>query len=203
MTRIDYPEPITHLMKQLKGLPGIGPRGAERLALALLQRQDQRALTLAHALMKTAEEITLCPQCGFFLHQSAECLVCQRGQSGGPLCVVETANDVLPLERSGAYEGSYHVLGGKLSPLNDVHPEHLRLDELAQRLRPQTFTEVILATSSDVEGEATAHYLADWLKKWPNLKVTRLAQGLPAGGGLDHADAITLARALSGRRSWE
>ena len=141
-----------------------------------------------------------CPKCGFF-STSDGCPVCtDPKRDDSLLCVVEQATDVLPLERSGAFKGRYHCLGGRLSPLDNVRPEDLRIEELLDRIGPDgQEIEVILALGADVEGEATAHYLAELLRK-RRCKVTRIAQGLPAGGGLENADELTLLRALEGRR---
>ena len=157
------------------------------------------------ALDAAARHIISCPLCGFFQSAGRPCALCDApDRDRSVVCVVEQPTDIVPLERTGAYHGLYHVLGGRLSPLDNVHPENLRIAELTRRLADGTIREVILAVGSDVEGEATAHYLADHLapRATPDrpLAVTRLAQGLPAGGGLEHADDLTLHRALSGRR---
>ena len=156
-------------------------------------------MDLAGALRECYEVIKACPTCGFFTGQSG-CAVCsEQGRDSQLLCVVEQPTDVLPIERSGVFRGLYHCLGGKLSPLDDVRPEDLRIGELVRRVRDTAEAEVILATSSDVEGEATANYLSEVLAS-TGCKVTRLAQGLPAGGGLEFADELTLSRAFEGRR---
>ena len=196
----DYPVPIRELILQMKSLPGLGPRSAERLVLWLLGRGHARTTGLAEALLQLHERVSACPECGFFTEKGAVCLLCtDEKRNRSLLCVVEEAADVLRLERSGAYAGLYHVLGGKLSPLDNVTPADLRLDSLLQRVTTLPAEEVILALSADVEGEATSAYVADLLHN-TGVSVTRLAQGLSAGGGLEHADEMTLHHALHGRR---
>jgi recombination protein RecR len=199
MPTLDYPPPLQRLIAQIKALPGLGPRSAERLALWLLQGQG-RATSLAEALGELDERVLACEHCGFYIEREADCALCHSPRRNAKLiCVVEQAADVLRLERSGAFGGLYHVLGGKLSPLDNVTPEDLRIDPLLERVRVLAVEEVILAVGSDVEGEATASYLSDLLRA-ENVAVSRLAQGMPAGGGLDHVDELTLYQALQGRR---
>ena len=197
MKTADYPEPFKALVRELRRLPGVGPRSAERMALWLLE-DAERPPALAEALGAARESLRHCADCGFFSVED-RCVICVEDGREPLLCVVERATDILPIERSGAYRGLYHALGGRLSPLEHVGPEDLRLAELTARLERGAFTEVILALSTDVEGEATANYLADLLAP-RGVRVSRLAQGMPAGGGLEHADELTLARALAGRR---
>jgi recombination protein RecR len=200
MKRADFPQPVIALVGELKRLPGIGPRSAERIAVWLLQNPKADPLSLAEALLAAKEAVLPCPVCGFFA-TTAGCDVCDDpARDDQLLCVVEQATDVLPLERSGSFRGRYHCLGGKLSPLDRVSPEDLRIPPLIRRIEvaPEEI-EVILALGSDVEGEATANYLAELLRG-RNCKLTRIAQGLPAGGGLEHADELTLLRAMQGRR---
>ena len=198
MSALDYPAGFKALVSRLKVLPGIGPRGAERIALWTLGHGRDDALGLAEALHSALSKITACPVCGFFM-SDGECSLCTSARRNSKsLCVVERAMDVLPIERTGAFDGHYHVLGGRLSPLDNVGPDDLRLPALKERVEAG-IEEVILALGSDVEGEATCHYLGDFLAG-TGAKITRLAQGLPAGGGLEHADSLTLLRALSGRR---
>lgn len=200
MTPADFPEPVRQLIGELKRLPGIGPRSAERIAIWLLQSPKADPLALAGVLQTARETIHPCPVCGFFA-TAAGCGICDDPKRDGQmLCVVEQATDVLPLERSGSFRGRYHCLGGKLSPLDRISPDDLRIPELLRRVEnAATETEVILALGSDVEGEATANYLADLLRG-KKCRLTRIAQGLPAGGGLEHADGLTLMRAMQGRR---
>ncbi len=200
MPALQYPLPIQRLIQQFKALPGIGPRSAERLVLWLLANGHGHVSTLAEALSRLDAEVEMCPECGFYAERESSCQLCtDTRRTCALLCVVEAAADVLRLERSGAYHGQYHVLGGKLSPLDNVTPEDLRIEPLLCRVRSLPAEEVILALGSDVEGEATANYLADLLRG-TGARVTRLAQGMPAGGGLDHVDEMTLHRALEGRR---
>lgn len=201
MKRVDFPEPVKELVAELKRLPGVGSRSAERIAVWLLQNPKANPLPLADSLAAAKEAIRPCPVCGFFATAEG-CDVCDdRTREEHLLCVVEQATDVLPLERSGSFRGRYHCLGGKLSPLDRVSPEDLRIPPLVRRIEAASEEiEVILALGSDVEGEATANYLADLLRG-RNCKLTRIAQGLPAGGGLEHADELTLMRAMQGRRS--
>lgn len=202
MTRIDHPEPLKRLAVQLRRLPGIGPRGAERIALWLLGGKDRtRPGDLAAAVKEAADSVHPCVQCGF-LTDTPMCAICaDESRAAGPLCVVEQATDILPLERTGVLRGRYHALGGRLSPLDHVGPDDLRIPSLLVRCRSTPApSEIILALGADVEGEATARYLAEILHgEFPPLPITRIAQGLPAGGGLESADELTLARALSGR----
>ena len=198
MSALDYPAAFRQLVAHLKAMPGIGPRGAERIALWSLGSGRGEALGLAEAFHRALSKITACPVCGFFMSEG-ECSLCaSANRNPRLLCVVERAMDVLPLERTGAFDGRYHVLGGRLSPLDNIGPEDLRLPALHERVA-NGVSEVILALGSDVEGEATCHYLSNLLAD-TGAKITRLAQGLPAGGGLEHADSLTLLRALSGRR---
>lgn len=201
MKRLDFPEPVKALVAELKRLPGVGPRGAERIAVWLLQSPKANPGPLAEAVLAAENDVRPCPACGFFATDSA-CGVCDDpGRDPHLLCVVEQATDVLPLERSGSFRGSYHCLGGKLSPLDRVSPEDLRIPQLIRRIEAAgDEIEVILALGADVEGEATANYLVEILRG-RKCKLTRIAQGLPAGGGLEHADELTLMRAMQGRRA--
>lgn len=201
MPALDYPPPLRRLIAQLKSLPGLGPRSAERLMLWLMQDAG-RMEPLIDALGAASSRIRACDDCGFYIEGGESCALCHDAKRQQTLiCVVEQAADVLKLERSGAYNGLYHVLGGRLSPLDNVMPEDLRIEALARRVKAMPrLEEVILAVGADVEGEATASYLGEILRV-ENVKVSRLAQGLPAGGGLDHADELTLYQAVSGRRT--
>ena len=204
MRRIDYPEPLQRLTTQLKRLPGIGPRSAERIALWLVggpQRPDSgnRGREVAESILESAAKVRPCADCGFFTTEEL-CDICRdENRADGPLCVVEQATDILPLERTGVFKGRYHALGGRLAPLDHVGPEDLTIDHLIERVRSGHATEIILALGADVEGEATAQYLAGLLQEVEGVTVTRIAQGLPAGGGLENADELTLSRAMTGR----
>jgi recombination protein RecR len=197
---IDYPEPFLALVRELRRLPSVGPRSAERIALWLLSSPDAKPLALAEALHAASGTVQSCECCGFF-SVTPRCVVCEDAdRAGRAICVVETATDILPIERTGIFNGRYHALGGRLAPLDNIGPEDLRIDILIDRVQTEKPTEVILALSADVEGEATANYIAELLSDY-QVPVTRIAQGLPAGGGLEHADQLTLQRAMAGRRA--
>lgn len=198
MKRAEYPPPLRTLVAELKRLPGIGTRSAERIALWMLQSADAHPATLAAAIHGACERIHPCSQCGFFTETDPCPLCTDPERDASLLCIVEQPTDILPLERSGSYHGLYHVLGGRISPLEHVGPESLRIPALMARLQARPAQEIILALSADVEGEATAHYLAETFAPL-QVRVSRLAQGLPAGVGLEFADELTLSRALSGR----
>lgn len=202
MARADYPLAVKELIDELRRLPGIGPRSAERMAVWLLQHPKANPVALGAAVTKAHETIIRCPVCAFFATAEGCGLCDDPSRDDTLLCVVEQATDVLPLERSGSFRGRYHCLGGKLSPLDRVSPEDLHIPELLKRIESsEGEIEVILALGADVEGEATANYLAELLRG-RNCRLTRIAQGLPAGGGLEHADELTLMRAMQGRRSF-
>jgi recombination protein RecR len=195
---VTLPEPIVLLTAALGKLPGIGPRSAERLALYLLQADPANTTQLADALVSARRNIRTCSVCGA-LSEQEPCAICSDSRrDNGVICVVERPVDVFTLEKSGSFFGRYHVLGGKISPLNGVEPEDLRISALESRLK-EGVAEVILALSTDVEGEATSFYLAKRLGGGA-VKVSRIAYGIPAGSGLEFADEITLSRALEGRR---
>lgn len=198
MKRVDYPSAIKRLINELKRMPGIGPRSAERIALWMIQSRDARPAEMARAIAETTAAIHSCPECSFFTTESLCDFCADAERDTGLLCVVEQPTDILPIERTGLFRGKYHALGGRMSPLDHVGPDDLRIGALVERIRIQPPAEVILALGADVEGEATSHYLAGLLRDYP-VKVTRLAQGLPAGGGLEHTDELTLMRALTGR----
>ena len=192
------PEPIAGLIAELGRLPGIGPRSAERLALHLAQTESQAVRQLAAALIAAREKIRACSICGA-LTEGDPCALCADDRrQADTICVVERPVDIFTLEKAGVFHGKYHVLGGRLSPLNGVEPEDLRIAALEARLA-KGVKEIILALSTDVEGDATSFYLAKRLAG-KGAKVSRLAYGLPAGSGLEFADEITLGRALEGRR---
>lgn len=193
------PEPITALTAALGKLPGIGPRSAERIALHLVQTDSTAVQHLAATLLTARERIRFCETCGA-LTEPSPCATCTDPRRDASLiCVVERAVDILSIEKSGAFRGRFHVLGGKISPLDGVGPDDLRIAELEQRLTREPVQEVIIALGTDVEGDATSHYLAKRLAR-SNLQISRIAYGLPAGSGLEYADELTLNRALEGRR---
>ncbi|NBV85722.1 MAG: recombination protein RecR [Verrucomicrobia bacterium] len=198
MKRVQYPAPLQTLIAELKRLPGIGARSAERIALWMIQSSDAHPESLGSAIREVKSAVSPCSQCGFFTESNACQLCADPGRDPNVLCIVEQPTDVLPMERSGAFHGLYHALGGKISPLDHIGPETLRIPALLKRLQAHPPSEVILALGADVEGEATSHYLLQLLKEFP-IKVTRLAQGLPAGTGVEYADELTLSRAMNGR----
>ena len=190
---------VDNLVAQLTRLPGIGSRTAQRLAFHLLSTQKEEALALAGAIADVKERVRFCRECGN-LTEDELCGIClDPRRDRTVVCVVEQPVDVISLERTHEYRGLYHVLGGSLSPLDGVEPEHLRIDELLQRVATGEIREVVLATNPNMTGEATAAYLADKLRE--RATVTRLASGLPVGGDLEYADEVTLGRALVGRRA--
>ncbi|HTI70793.1 MAG TPA: recombination mediator RecR [Candidatus Limnocylindria bacterium] len=196
------PDSVTHLVSALNRLPGIGPRSAERLALHIVLADAGYAKQLAEAVTTAREKVTTCRICGA-LTEIQPCAICgSPNRDRSLLCLVERPLDILSLEKSGTFKGLYHVLGGKLSPLNGVGPDDLRIAELESRVGGDGAKEVILALGSDVEGDATSHYLAKRLAG-TGARITRIAQGLPAGSGLEYADELTLSRALEGRRQME
>ena len=196
------PKPIEALVAELNRLPGIGPRSAERLALHLIQADSSVSSRLAEVLVSARKQIVECDECGG-LAEKSPCAICSNPSRDEQLiCVVERAVDILNVEKSGSFRGKYHVLGGKVSPMNGIGPEELRFNELEKRLISGEVKEVIIALGTDVEGDATSHYLAKRLSK-QNVEVTRIAHGLPAGSGLEFADELTLSQALEGRRELE
>ncbi len=189
---------VDNLVAQLTRLPGVGQRTAQRLAFHLLQVPKDEALALATAIDEVKERVRFCRECGN-LTEDEVCAICLDPRRDHALvCVVEQPVDLVSLERTHEYRGLYHVLGGALSPLDGVEPEHLRIAELLQRVERNGVQEVVLATNPNMTGEATAAYLADRLRS--RVRVTRLASGLPVGGDLEYADEVTLGRALAGRR---
>jgi recombination protein RecR len=194
------PEPLIHLISALSKLPGVGPRSAERIALHLVQSPSELSRNLAQTLIEARAKVSHCTVCGALtdLQPCAFCSDTRRDRS--VLCLVERAVDILSIEKSGAFKGVFHVLGGKLSPLNGVEPEDLRIRELEERLRAGEIKELIIALPSDVEGDATSFYLSKLLTS-SQVRVSRIAHGLPVGSGLEFADELTLTRALEGRRA--
>jgi recombination protein RecR len=196
------PEAIASLISSLSKLPGIGPRSAERIALYLVQADAQEARSLAQALLTARDRVRFCEICGALTEQSV-CELCSNPRREASLvCVVERPVDILSIEKSGTFRGKYHVLGGKISPLNGVQPEDLRIAALEKRLTQEPVREIVIALGTDVEGDATSFYLAKRLAR-EGLKLTRIAHGLPAGTGLEFADELTLSRALEGRREFQ
>ena len=183
-------------------MPGVGPRSAERIALWMVRARGDQPEQIARAIVDTRQSIHACHRCGFFA--AAEiCEICgDQSRLAELLCVVEQATDILPLEKTGAFRGRYHSLGGKISPLDHVGPEDLHIKDLLNRIERENISEIIFALPADVEGEATTNYIVDLLKGKP-ITLTRIARGIPAGGGLESADELTLSAALSGRTKLE
>jgi recombination protein RecR len=192
--------PVADLIEAFSRLPGIGPKTASRLTFFLLREPEDAALKLAEALQALRAGTVLCEQC-FNITERSPCPICADvTRDHGVLCVVEEPLDVLAVERSGVYRGVYHVLHGALSPIDGIYPEKLRIRELVERVRSVALREIVLATNPSLEGENTAAFIHQQLE-WAGISITRLARGLPVGGDLEYADAITLARALEGRRA--
>lgn len=194
------PEPLVNLIAALNRLPGIGPRSAERIALHLVQSEPGSVQELARTLVSARERVATCSICGGLTEQQP-CSICSDARRDGSLlCLVERPVDIISIEKPATYRGRFHVLGGKISPLNGIGPEDLRIAELEARLSQEPVQEIILALPSDVEGDATSFYLAKMLNT-KGVKVSRIAHGLPVGSGLEFADELTLSRAIEGRRT--
>jgi recombination protein RecR len=198
-----YTGSLRRLIDELGRLPGVGPKSAQRIAFYLLKAPDEDARRLADALIEVKEKTSLCPICLNIAETGSLCPICADDRRDtSVLCVVEDARDIVAVERTGQFRGRYHVLHGALNPLEGVGPEQLRVAEMLARLEPEGVQEVILCTNPNLEGEATALYLARLLSPL-GLSVTRIASGLPVGGDLEYADELTLGRALEGRRALE
>ncbi|HEX2396693.1 MAG TPA: recombination mediator RecR [Solirubrobacteraceae bacterium] len=197
-----YAPPVQRLVTELGKLPGVGSRTAQRLAFHILRSSNEEATALADAIREVKDRIGLCEVC-FNLADGPRCRICQDARrDGGLICVVEEPSDVIPIERTHEYHGRYHVLGGALSPIDGIDPEDLRIAELYERMARDAVREVVLATNPTTTGEATALHIADGLRdRAPEVTVTRLASGLPVGADLEHADEVTLGKALAGRRA--
>ena len=195
-----YPEPIQQAIAYLSHLPGIGSRSAERMVLSMMTWKPEEREGLGSAIAALASKVTLCPICGNYTEFGIPCRICSsETRQRDIICVIEQVPQLHIIEKSGSYKGLYHVLGGKLSPMNGKGPADLRIAELAQRLEGETVKELLLALSPDIEGEATANYLAQLFTR-PGLTITRIASGVPIGADLTFADSATLATAISGRR---
>ena len=190
---------VQELIDELGRLPGIGPKSAQRIAFHILQTESFDVSRLAEVLTEVRDKVRFCTICGN-VTESETCSICRDPRrSPATICVVEEAKDVVAVERTREFKGLYHVLGGAISPIDGIGPDDLRIRQLLQRLSDGVVTEVIIATDPNLEGEATATYLTRLLQQ-PNLRVTRLASGLPVGGDLEYADEVTLGRAFEGRR---
>ncbi|HAW60230.1 MAG TPA: recombination protein RecR [Actinobacteria bacterium] len=199
-----YAEPLARLIEELTKLPGIGPKSAQRLAFHILKTDSEEAKKLAEAILLVKEKIKFCKAC-FNVTDQELCEYCRDSKRDGSIiCVVEEPRDIVALEKTGEFKGVYHVLQGAISPIEGVGPEDVRVRELLDRLKGETqagqrVKEIILATNPNIEGEATAMYIAKLVKPL-GVRVTRIASGLPVGGDLEYADEVTLGRALEGRR---
>jgi recombination protein RecR len=194
-----YAGPVQDLIDELGRLPGVGPKSAQRIAFHLLKLPKDDALRLAGAIAVVKERVSFCTTC-FNIAEGDRCGICTDSRrEANVVCVVEEPRDIVAVERTGEFKGRYHVLQGAISPIEGIGPDQLRVKELLGRIEPEGIDEVILCTNPNIEGEATAMYLARLLKPL-GLKVTRIASGLPVGGDLEYADELTLGRALEGRR---
>jgi len=197
-----YAGPVQDLIDELGRLPGVGPKSAQRIAFHLLKLAPVDALRLAHAITEVKERISFCHRC-WNVSEAEECEICTDDRRDTTsICVVEEPRDIVAVEKTREFRGRYHVLQGAISPIEGIGPEQLKVRELLARLEPEGVVEVILCTNPNIEGEATAMYLARLLKPL-GLRVTRIASGLPVGGDLEYADELTLGRALEGRRDVE
>jgi recombination protein RecR len=194
-----YAPPVQSLIDELGRLPGVGPKSAQRIAFHLLKLPEEDASRLARAITEAKEKVSFCRRC-FNVCEGEQCGICLDSRRDATVvCVVEEPRDVVAVEKTGEFRGRYHVLQGAISPLEGIGPEQIRVRELLTRLGNEEIAEVILCTNPNIEGEATAMYLARLLKPL-GIKVTRIASGLPVGGDLEYADELTLGRALEGRR---
>jgi recombination protein RecR len=197
-----YAGPVQDLIDELGRLPGVGPKSAQRIAFHLLKLPTEDALRLARVISEVKERISFCRRC-WNVAEGELCGICgDDRREGGVLCVVEEPRDIVSIEKTQEFRGRYHVLQGAISPIEGIGPDQLRVKELLARLEPEGISEVILCTNPNIEGEATAMYLARLLSPL-GLKTTRIASGLPVGGDLEYADELTLGRALQGRREVE
>ncbi len=196
----EYTNSIRQLIEQLSHLPGIGPKTAARLAFYLLKQSPDRLNRLAHVIAHLRDNIITCSEC-YNYAESDPCEICRNtSRSKQTLCIVSKPQDILVIEKTGEYQGVYHVLGGVIDPLEGITPDQLTIRALAERIKKNTASEVILALNSDMAGETTMLYLTKLFKQFPDLKITRLAQGLPIGSDLEYADEITLSSALKRRQ---
>jgi len=195
---VKRPAAVTELLEELKRLPGIGPKTAERLSFFLMRGSEDQARRLAQAIIHIKEKIVLCSQCHSITDKDP-CEICSDpNRDRSTLCVVEEPHDVYIFENMGHFKGQYHVLMGVISPLDGVGPPDLTIDDLKRRVEQNNLKEVILATNPDMEGESTALYIAKLLKPY-NVKISRIARGLPVGGDIEFADSVTLQKSLEGR----
>lgn len=195
-----YAGPVQDLIDELGRLPGIGPKSAQRIAFYLLKSAKEDALRLSRAIVEVKDRISFCRRC-YNVAEGEMCQLCSDARRDSSIvCVVEEPRDIVAVEKTGEFRGLYHVLQGAISPIEGVGPEQLRIKELLGRIERETISEVILCTNPNLEGEATAMYLARLLGPLGDIRITRIASGLPVGGDLEYADELTLGRALEGRR---
>ncbi|GGB72594.1 recombination mediator RecR [Fictibacillus barbaricus] len=194
-----YPEPISKLIESFMKLPGIGPKTAVRLAFFVLEMKDDDVLDFGRALVNAKRQLIYCSNC-FHITDRDPCMICDdSSRDRSTICVVHDSKDVIAMEKMKEYRGLYHVLHGAISPMDGVGPEDIKIAELLKRLTDEGVQEIIMATDPNIEGEATAMYIARLLKP-TGIKITRIAHGLPVGGDLEYADEVTLSKALEGRR---
>ncbi len=194
-----YSKAMARLVEAFNKLPGIGPKTAQRLAYFILKLPREEVEVISQALIEARDKITLCSCCGNFTEEQP-CHVCRDNRRDpGVICVVQEPRDLLAMEKTGEYQGNYHVLQGAISPIDGVGPDNIRIKELLERVQQGNVKEIILATNPNVEGEATAMYISRLMKPL-GVRITRIAHGLPVGGDLEYADEVTLTRALEGRR---
>jgi recombination protein RecR len=192
---------IENLINEFKKLPGIGPKSARRIVYYLLKQNEKEILSFANALVDMKKKIKFCKNC-FNLSEEDECPICKdNSRDKSIICIVEKASDIMVIESAGEYKGLYHVLGGLLSPIENIGPDELKIPQLIERIQNLNVNEIILALNSTVEGDSTATYLNKALKHL-GVKITRLASGIPVGGDIEYADQITIGRAISGRREF-
>ena len=195
-----YTPALQKLIDELGKLPGVGPKSAQRIAFHLIKIPEQEALSLADAIQQAKQKVRFCETC-FNMSDEVICEICSDSQRDSSLvCVVEEPRDIVALERTREYKGLYHVLQGAINPIDGIGPDQLKIRELLERLKGNTVVEVILCTNPNIEGEATAMYLAKLIEPL-GIQVSRIASGLPVGGDLEYADELTLGRALEGRRN--
>lgn len=194
-----YTKPLARLIDEFSKMPGIGPKTAQRLAFYILKNSSERVASLAKAILEAKEKVKHCSICGNITDQEV-CEICQNiNRDKSIICVIEKVRDLIAIENTGEYKGLYHVLEGAISPLDGIEPENLKIDSLLKRLKTEKIKEIILATNPNIEGEVTASYLNKLIEPL-NIKVTRIAYGVPIGGSLEFADEVTLTQALMGRQ---
>jgi len=194
-----YTKPLARLIDEFSKMPGIGPKTAQRLAFYILKNSSERVASLAKAILEAKEKVKYCSICGNITDQEL-CEICQNiNRDKSIICVVEKVRDLIAMENTGEYKGLYHVLEGAISPLDGIEPENLKIDSLLKRLKTEKIKEIILATNPNIEGEVTASYINKLIEPL-NIKVTRIAYGVPIGGSLEFADEVTLTQALMGRQ---